>query len=42
MIKPPPETLETEKGRVFEFELGRKQQILAEGRTMEELDELRE
>lgn len=42
MVKPAPITLETEKGRVFEIELGRRQKILSVDHTIEEVDEMKE
>ena len=42
MVKPDPITLETEHGRVFQFELGRNERYLVEGHTQQEVDELKE
>lgn len=42
MVKPAAVTLETEKGRVFEIELGRRQKILSADHTIEEVDEMKE
>lgn len=42
MVKPAQVTMETEKGRVFEVELGRKQKILTADHTIEEVDEMTE
>ena len=42
MVKPAPVTMENEKGRVFEIELGRKQKILTADHTIEEVDEMNE
>jgi len=42
MIKPDPETMVTENGRLFEFELGRTEDVAKEGITEEEIAEYKE
>ena len=42
MVKPAAVLLEQERGRIFQFELGKDERFLAEGHTQEEIDELRE
>ena len=42
MVKPATVLLEQERGRIFQFELGKDERFLAEGHTQEEIDELRE
>lgn len=42
MIKPDPITMESENGRLFEFELGRMEDVPKEGVTEEEINEYKE